>query len=251
MALIKCPECEREISDKAISCPYCGYPIAENWQDLEPKEPMIENSVTKSTTYIAPNYAKNYENPKQHQKKSGCLPAFLIVLGLVVLVFILFPKEYIPGNNLEETKESIKTTSELKSNNPTASPIKEPKEDYMKSCKKYDYKKLLRDPDDYIGKRINLKVKISQVMDGGWFDDGTYYRCYTDNEGYDVYFDDEYYIADARTEKDVKLLNDDVITVYGEYIGCESLTRALTGTQDEIPKINMFYVKLHEEKESE
>lgn len=28
MALIKCPECEREISDKATACPHCGYPIS-------------------------------------------------------------------------------------------------------------------------------------------------------------------------------------------------------------------------------
>lgn len=27
MALIKCPECEKEISDKVKSCPNCGYPI--------------------------------------------------------------------------------------------------------------------------------------------------------------------------------------------------------------------------------
>lgn len=27
MALIKCPECGRDISDKAQSCPTCGYPI--------------------------------------------------------------------------------------------------------------------------------------------------------------------------------------------------------------------------------
>lgn len=27
MALIKCPECGKEISDKASSCPSCGYPI--------------------------------------------------------------------------------------------------------------------------------------------------------------------------------------------------------------------------------
>lgn len=27
MALIKCPECELQVSDKAISCPHCGYPI--------------------------------------------------------------------------------------------------------------------------------------------------------------------------------------------------------------------------------
>jgi ribosomal protein L7/L12 len=27
MALIKCPECSNEISDKAIACPKCGYPL--------------------------------------------------------------------------------------------------------------------------------------------------------------------------------------------------------------------------------
>lgn len=27
MALIKCPECGKEISDKAIRCPGCGYPV--------------------------------------------------------------------------------------------------------------------------------------------------------------------------------------------------------------------------------
>ena len=27
MALIKCPECELQVSDKAISCPHCGYPM--------------------------------------------------------------------------------------------------------------------------------------------------------------------------------------------------------------------------------
>ena len=28
--LIKCPECELQVSDKAISCPHCGYPLKEN-----------------------------------------------------------------------------------------------------------------------------------------------------------------------------------------------------------------------------
>lgn len=28
MALIQCPECQRQISDKAAGCPHCGYPIS-------------------------------------------------------------------------------------------------------------------------------------------------------------------------------------------------------------------------------
>lgn len=30
MALITCPECGREISDKAVSCPGCGFPVQDN-----------------------------------------------------------------------------------------------------------------------------------------------------------------------------------------------------------------------------
>ena len=29
MALITCPECEKEISDKAKKCPNCGHPIKQ------------------------------------------------------------------------------------------------------------------------------------------------------------------------------------------------------------------------------
>lgn len=29
MALIKCPECNKEISDKSPQCIYCGYPISD------------------------------------------------------------------------------------------------------------------------------------------------------------------------------------------------------------------------------
>ena len=31
--LIRCPECHKEISDKAISCPHCGFPLALNAQN--------------------------------------------------------------------------------------------------------------------------------------------------------------------------------------------------------------------------
>ena len=30
MALVKCSECGKRISDKAVSCPNCRYPIATN-----------------------------------------------------------------------------------------------------------------------------------------------------------------------------------------------------------------------------
>ncbi|MFR4440003.1 MAG: zinc-ribbon domain-containing protein [Hungatella sp.] len=29
MALIQCPECQLQVSDKALSCPHCGYPMTK------------------------------------------------------------------------------------------------------------------------------------------------------------------------------------------------------------------------------
>ena len=41
MALIKCPECGKEVSDKAVSCVNCGYPIREFL--LQEQEPEANN----------------------------------------------------------------------------------------------------------------------------------------------------------------------------------------------------------------
>ena len=35
MALIKCPECGKDVSDKSISCPNCGYPIPKKEDEWE------------------------------------------------------------------------------------------------------------------------------------------------------------------------------------------------------------------------
>ena len=35
--LILCPECEMQVSDKAVSCPHCGYPLRSK-QSTPPKK---------------------------------------------------------------------------------------------------------------------------------------------------------------------------------------------------------------------
>ena len=42
MALINCPECKKEISDKAASCPNCGNPIENNTESV--KEVFIKET---------------------------------------------------------------------------------------------------------------------------------------------------------------------------------------------------------------
>lgn len=54
MALIKCPECGNEISDKAAACPNCGYPI-----DGKPIAPVESSEPVKEVDPAATDSAEN------------------------------------------------------------------------------------------------------------------------------------------------------------------------------------------------
>lgn len=76
MALIKCPECDTEVSDKAEKCPKCAYPLNS------------KNSITQ---------VKNDSKPEVIVKpKEGCFLQTLnfgcaliaIIIGIIVLIAI-------------------------------------------------------------------------------------------------------------------------------------------------------------------
>lgn len=66
MALINCPECNKEISDKVINCPHCGYPLVSEAQ-------LKKNSAT--------NLAE-----KVIKKKKAIIISLLAVLGFVAIL---------------------------------------------------------------------------------------------------------------------------------------------------------------------
>lgn len=55
MALIKCPECGREVSDRATVCPNCAYPIAETKNNSMAmiKIPQYKQSVSNPNLFLA------------------------------------------------------------------------------------------------------------------------------------------------------------------------------------------------------
>ena len=54
LMLISCPECNRNVSDKAVSCPECGYPINYTFKFVK----TIENF----------NAPQRKRAPKRHRK---------------------------------------------------------------------------------------------------------------------------------------------------------------------------------------
>lgn len=81
MALIKCPECEKEISTYAETCPHCGYPIKKN-------ELVKENAVENFPKPKDPLWINKWKNKAAKVRRNWTL-LFCASLLLVVLFVIL------------------------------------------------------------------------------------------------------------------------------------------------------------------
>ena len=75
MALIKCPECEQTISDKASKCPKCGYPIQE-YLGGKTEESQTENFNDASVNTV--NSADIQQDSTQKKSKKKPLLHYLL-----------------------------------------------------------------------------------------------------------------------------------------------------------------------------
>lgn len=169
---------------------------------------------------------------------------------IAIIVLIVLSAIGGSGSSSDSSASSSKATSKASASTASsvASVVPEISEDdYKAECQTVDYKELCRYPEKYEGTKIVVKVKVSQIIDANFSGSEKAWRTYTDNSGYGFYADDEYYMLDKRGGDAVKILEDDIITVYGEFTGLEKITRALTSTTDELPRIEVKYTDLVEE----
>jgi len=82
MSLINCPECKKQVSDAASSCPKCGYPIS-----------------TLKGDYTPVNENKSIILEKQ-DKSQGCVVALICVAAVVL--FLILINQCSSSNDLDE-----------------------------------------------------------------------------------------------------------------------------------------------------
>ncbi|MGN0366749.1 MAG: hypothetical protein ACI4E5_12535 [Suilimivivens sp.] len=277
MALIKCSECGKEISDKAENCPNCGCPVqnnvTENSTDIKNEQKSKKGKVSGMSiaalilsilgcTFIIGIILAIIDLCKKDGRNKSCSIVALVICGIWLAIAGIGTSKNgdstsASTNQTISEQEAItnKKESTLPTEKPTPIPTEEPtpeptpfesREEFIASCQEIPYKTLARTPDDYVGTRIVLTVKIEQILQGGFFDNNEYYRVYTNDE-YDFWMGDEYFMYDVRLDDDMKILQGDIITVYAEFAGTETVTRALSGTKEDVPAIKVYYLDLIEE----
>lgn len=129
MALIKCPECGREVSDKAESCPQCGYPISKlgeekgNDSGIEKMEEQEEKVISdskdisdaaeheadkKEENEVASVSQENKPIPKKPMSKKT-----KIIVGVVVGILIIGGiGGYVCTQNMRDYNEAKKFMSD-------------------------------------------------------------------------------------------------------------------------------------------
>lgn len=78
MALILCPECNREISDKVASCPHCGYPFPSSSTSTEDTPIPVEVTSVKFGT----------PDPTKRKKRVGLIIGGLATIAAVAAIVL-------------------------------------------------------------------------------------------------------------------------------------------------------------------
>ncbi len=154
------------------------------------------------------------------KNKKPILKRWWFWLILIVVVFVSL------GKGTTSKKDSGNTSS-----NASESVVKESREDYIASCEKVDYKEVERNPDTFKGKRIKVTGKVIQVSEG-WGDAVT---LRVEEEKGNVW-----YVSYTHKEGESRILENDVITCFGECKGVKSYTSVLGG-RITIPSMKMQY----------
>ena len=108
---------------------------------------------------------------------------------------------------------------------------------YVNECESVDYRDLIRYEDSYKDKKLYFQATVKQTS-------GDTCVCVSDDGS-------EYYLHDKRTMDATKLLNDDRIWVYGDYVGAMKTAGVWESSNEEMAEINARYIEFDDSEPEE
>ena len=111
---------------------------------------------------------------------------------------------------------------------------------FKASCQNIAYDDVARNPDNYITQRLHIYGQVIQVQDQG---SDVILRIATKDSGYGNYYDDVYLVQYTYKDGDPRLLEDDMVDVYGYCAGSYTYTSVL-GASVTVPSMLASYIDI-------
>ena len=210
-----CKNCGKEIDAEAKFCQHCGTAVTnvipEQTNSVELVEPATER--------------------KAKKKRSIFSSFWFWLVAVILLLRLLFgPSDY-------KLSDPVDTTSALQGYSES---------EYKAMCEGIEFKQLARNPDNYEGQNFVFTGEVIQVMEGKGIADIRLNVTKVTSEYSDwVYYEDTIYATVHLEDGADKILEEDIITIYGVCAGSYSYTSVL-GSQVTLPKIDVKYYELVE-----
>lgn len=150
-------------------------------------------------------------------------------------IFEEMQKDIAEKNDKKEAEEKARKEAEEK-----AKKEQEEKE-FKESCKTYTFEQMARNPDNFRGTNVKLTGEVVQVMTES---NRTNLRVNITKTGtYSTYYTDTVYVVYYQKSGEDKILEDDIITIYGTSQGDYSYITVL-GSTVTLPSIYAKYITI-------
>ena len=254
---MNCPYCKSANAANAKFCTNCG-------AALEPQQDQSDTS-RHSVVWNENNNTTPNTPPKPSKKKKIWLIIILVIVGIAIIGGLTgaFDEDENKKEKTEtsESSQSSKFTSssnDKQESNNVEEPSEESEEesikedlekiksDFKNECKTYTYKQIARNPNDYEGLKAKFEGQVIQVVEHG--DNITMRVEITKEEnqfaknGY-LYSDPIYVEYTRKSEAESRILDDDVIMMYGTLNGTKSYDTVL-GDNVTIPFFKAEYIDI-------
>ena len=113
--------------------------------------------------------------------------------------------------------------------------------DYKDACNTYTYEEIARNPESVRGEHAKLIGEVIQVVEDG---SSVILRVNITKNSYGYYEDTIYVRYIRKSETEDRILEDDIVTIYGLLAGTETYTSTL-GASITLPKVIAEYIEIN------
>ena len=166
------------------------------------------------------------------------MSSIAILIAIIWIIYALNTNNSSNNNNISSntTQEPIETEEEKQAR------LAREEQEFKDDCEAYTFDQIARNPDNFKGTNVKLTGEVIQVVYSSNY--VTLRVNITEKGTYTTYYTDTIYVTYYPSAGEDKILEDDIITLYGTSLGDYTYTSVL-GAPVNLPWIHAKYLTIN------